>query len=105
MENETLTIGQAGYLADLIRGVEGGKKLRYYQRGSDDAERPLVVVMRAFTYESGGLYPHDADIRDAYVWCSGMFEHWLKVRDLMRALENAVTGGHGYSSPMAVIVE
>jgi hypothetical protein len=98
-----LTIDQAGWLSDLIKGVERGLTMRYYQRGAEDAERPLKAVLRAFTYQNGNLYPHDADIRDAYVWTSGMFEHWFLVSDLMDALANAVHGTSGTDAPMAVI--
>jgi hypothetical protein len=103
MPDRILTIDEAGRLSDLIHGVERGLKLRYYPRGSEDAERPLTAVLRAFTREDSSLYPHDADIRDAFVWTSGFMEHWLKVSDLLAALDNAVTGRHGFDKPMAVI--
>jgi F420-0:gamma-glutamyl ligase len=37
------------------------------------------------------------------VWCSGTFEHWLPVRDLVAALQNAVDGKAGTDKPMAII--
>lgn len=100
--SHVLTINQAGLLADLIRGVQAGAKLRYYPFGTRDADHPLIVVMRAFTYEGGGLYPHDADVRDAYVWTSGFTESWFKVDELIKALDN-MQGTHGLENPMAVI--
>ncbi len=100
--NEVLTIGQAGYLADLIQGVEGNKTMRYYPHGANFGNTPLKVTLRAFTYEDGALYQHDADIRDAFVWTSGIFERWFPVRDLMNALAN-LDGRFGTDHPMAVI--
>jgi hypothetical protein len=100
----TLTLNQAGLLGDLIRGVERGLKLRYYPFGTRDADHPMVQVMRAFTYEGGNLYPHNADVRDAYVWTSGFMEHWFKVDDLITALDN-MDGKHGLEEPIATIDE
>jgi hypothetical protein len=105
-ESRILTVEQAGLLGDLIHGVERGLKLRYYPYGADYSDATMHVQkfeLRAFTYEGGVLYPHDKDIRDAHVWCSGIFEHWLKVGDLIIALDNAVTGKAGMDKPMAVI--
>ena len=99
-----LTINQSMLLGDIHRGVERGLKLRYYQFGTRDADHPLVQVMRAFTYDGGNLYPHDADVRDAYVWTSGFMERWIKVEELITALDN-MQGTHGLHNPMAVIDE
>jgi len=104
-DNSVLTIRQAGYLADLIKGVEQGKKLRYYAIGTDDADHPLVLVMRAFTREGGGFWAHDADIRESYIWCSGIVERWFSVRELMTAMQNAIDGDIGMDQPMAMIDE
>jgi hypothetical protein len=98
----TLTINQAGLLADLMRGVERGLKLRYYPLGAESADRAMVVVLRAFTYAEGALYPHDKDIRDAHVWTSGFTEHWFPVEQLLTALDN-LGGKHGIDEPMAII--
>ena len=98
-----LTINQAGWLGDLIHGVERGWKMRYYPMGAKDADHPAVVMLRAFTYEGGGLYPRDGDIRESYVWCSGLTESWFKVNDILDALENAITCKFGDESPMAII--
>jgi len=104
---DVLTINQAGYLADLIRGVERCGKLRWYPFGTD-SERAvptrLDVSLRAFTNPDGSLYPHSADIRDAHVWTSGLFERWLSVRDVLAALDNAINGTD-LDKPMAFIEE
>jgi hypothetical protein len=97
-----LTLNKAGLLADLIRGVQAGAKLRWYQFGTRDADHPLIVTMRAFTYDGGGFIREDDDVRDAYVWCSGFMERWLKVSDIITALDN-MDGKHGLEEPMAVI--
>jgi hypothetical protein len=101
-DNEVLTISQAGHLGDLVRGVDNGSSLRWYPYGADNPDVVLRVVLRAFTYEGGGMYPHDADIRDAFVWTSGFTERWLPVRDLLPALSN-LDGHLGMSEPIAII--
>ena len=97
-----LTINQAGLLADLIRGVERKAKLRYYPFGGASADRPAVMVLRAFTYAEGALYPHNADIRDAHVWTSGFTENWMPVEVLIKALDN-IKRKHGDNEAIAVI--
>jgi hypothetical protein len=97
-----LTSSQLMLLAELDRGVERKLKMRYYQFGSENADHPLEVNLRAFTRKDGSLYPHDADIRHAYVWCSGFTEHFIPVSDIVRALDN-MDGKHGLEAPMAVI--
>lgn len=105
----TLTIDQAGWLSRLMRGVERGLKIKYYPYGSDDSDATMHVtelVLRAFSHDGGGLwFDRDGDIRDSFVWCSGFTERWLKVSDLLCALENAVTAKYGEDKPMAIIEE
>jgi hypothetical protein len=57
---DILTINQAGYLADLIRGVERGKRMRWYPLGAGSVDHPLTVTLRAFTNPDGSLYPYAA---------------------------------------------
>jgi hypothetical protein len=103
-KNGVLTLNQAGYIGELIHAVERNLKLRYLPGGAkDDGRKTLTVELRAFTYNGGALYPSDADIRDAYVWCSGVMEHWYKVSDLIAAMQNAIDGSYGLDAPMAVI--
>jgi hypothetical protein len=102
-EHGPMTLNQAGYLADLMRGVERKSKLRYYPRGAESADHPLELVMRAFTREDGAFWPNEADVRDAFVWGSGFMEHWLKVSDLLKAMDNAVNGRDGTDQPMATV--
>jgi hypothetical protein len=97
-----LTLNDAGLLSDLIRGVQAKAKLRWYQFGTRDADHPLIVTMRAFTYDGGGFIREHDDVLNAYVWCSGIFERWIKVSDIIKALDN-LQGKHGLENPMAVI--
>jgi hypothetical protein len=101
-----LTINEAGLLGDLYIGVERGYNLRYYPDGAeiraDGSTLEMVQVLRAFTKEGGDLYPHNADVRDAFVWTSGFKEHWFHVGTLLEALDN-MDGKHGLDHPMAVI--
>ncbi len=76
--------------------------MRYYPNGAEDSERPVEFVLRAFTYENGGLVLHDADIRNVFVWCSGITERWIKVDDFVKALMN-LDGRFGENQPIAVI--
>lgn len=100
--NDILTIDQAQRLADLMRGVEAHAKLRYYPDGTDSADNPVTVTLRAFTYDGGALYRGDEDIRDAHVWTSGIFERWFTVRELVAAMANAVQGTD-LAAPMAIV--
>ncbi len=102
-DKDVLTLQDAGYLADLIRGVESGAKLRYYPMGAEDADHPFTAVMRAFTNDGGGFYSFTADVRDSHIWCSGMMERWFLVRDLIKAMKNAINGQDGLDQPMAFI--
>jgi hypothetical protein len=97
-----LTLNDASLLADLIRGVQAGAKLRWYQFGTRDADHPLIVTMRAFTHYGGNFVSETDDVRDEYVWCSGFTERWLKVDDIIKALDN-MDGRHGLDNTMAVI--
>jgi hypothetical protein len=63
----------------------------------------MSLVMRAFTHEGGGFVDEKDDVRDAYVWCSGFTERWLKVEDVLVALDNATSGRAGMDKPMAII--
>jgi hypothetical protein len=101
-DNRTLTLRDGRTLAEVISAVDSGARLEWYPLGTDSADHPLKLVMRAFTYYGGGFYAHDADVREAYIWCSGMFEMWLKVTDVMRALEN-ISGEFGLDQPIARI--
>ena len=98
-----LTLGEADYLGQLIKGVQRGCKLRYYRNGSESADNPVMLVLRSFTYEGGGLYSHEEDIREAYVWCSGITERWFKVNDILIAMDNFINGNHGVDNPMAYV--
>jgi len=105
--NRILTVTQAGWLCDLMRGVEGKLNLRYYPFGTDsavDEPRHTSYTLRAFTHDGGGFwFDKDGNIWDAYVWCSGIIEHWFKISDLIQALENAITAKYGEDKPMAII--
>lgn len=103
---ETLTLSDAGYLSDVLRAVERNAKLRWYPLGTDSADYPLVQTMRAVTREGGGLWSDaDGDVRDAYVWTSGMTETWLPVRELTAALRRMTNPDNADWSdkPLAVI--
>jgi NADPH-dependent ferric siderophore reductase len=97
-----LTIDDLQNLADLLRAVQAGAKMKWYPAGTDSADHPMEVVLRQFTNRDRMYWPADRDIRDAYVWVSGIMEHWMSVRRIVRALSNH--DGHlGMTEPMATI--
>jgi hypothetical protein len=102
IERRKLTLNQAILLGELIEDVGRKDKLNWYQFGSRDADHPLTMVMRAFTHDGGGFISEKDDIREAYVWCSGFMERWLKVSDIITALDN-LDGKHGEENPIATI--
>jgi hypothetical protein len=97
-----LSLNEADLINVLMRGVSSNAKLNWYQFGSRDADHPLTMVMRAFTYDGGGFLSDTDDVRDAYVWCSGFVERWFKVSDIIKALDN-LDGKHGDTNPIATI--
>ena len=102
-----LSLNRAGLLSDLMRAVQlsnkqSGVKLRYYYAGSD-TDKPAEYVLRAFAHEGGGFPSENEDVRDIFVWCSGVFEHWFPVEELLDALDNMTSIRYGMESPMAVI--
>jgi len=100
-----LSLNDADLLGQLIRGVQAGAKLRWCPYGADDSDATMHTAtfsLRAFTYNGGGFTRDEDDVRDTYVWCSGIFERWLKVSDIITALDNT-QGKHGLDKPMAVI--
>jgi len=105
-----LSLNRAGLLADLIRAVErsnkqSGVKLRWYPYGADDSDATMHMtdyVLRAFTHQDGSFITENEDVRDVYVWCSGIFEVWLKVDDVLDALDN-IDCKHGTDKPIASI--
>jgi hypothetical protein len=107
VSDRILTLNRAGLLADLIHAVQRKSKLRYYPRGVDpgnDALMSMTLVLRAFSHDGGGLwFDNDGDVRDAFVWCSGFMERWLKVDDIIDAMENHTDMSHGETAPMAII--
>lgn len=99
-----LTLTEAGHLADLFRAQERHDRLYWYPCGAEHGAAHASYVIRAFTHEGGGLwFDKDGDVRDAYLWLSGIGELWLKVSDIIRALENVIDARHGEGEPMARI--
>jgi hypothetical protein len=101
-DTRILTLNDAAALGELIHGVESHAKLEYYANGTDSADSPVNVEMRAFTHEGGGFISSDEDVRDAHIWTSGIFEHWYPVMDLIRAIQN-IDGRYGLDQPIAII--
>jgi hypothetical protein len=75
------TITEVTQLAQLIRGVWEGAKIRRLM----PSELVLSGVLRAFTHEGGGFWhDSDGDLRDAFVWVTTDFgERWWPVREMM----------------------
>lgn len=77
-----LTLGDAITLASLITGVQKGSRAEWFPNG-ETADRTVDGVLRSFARKGGGFWPHDQDVREAFVHVSGTFEHWLPVRDVL----------------------
>lgn len=100
--SDVLTISKLGDLVTLDRGIQTGAKLKFYPFGSDSADNPWTGRLRCYAHEGGGFWPNDADVRDAFVHVSGMFERWFSVRELMDAISN-LDGHLGLDKPIATI--
>jgi hypothetical protein len=106
-----LSLYKLQLLSDLLRAVQAsshqsGVKMRWYPVGHDpgsNVPRQMDLVMRAFTHKDGTFLSEQDDVRDAYIWFSGFTERWIKVEEVLDALDNAVNGNHGTDQPMAVI--
>lgn len=97
-----LTLTEAHHLADIFAAQERHDRLYWYPSGAENGAPCGSYVMRAFTHEGGGLwFDKDGDVRDAYLWLSGIGELWLRVSDIIRALENVIDARHGPGEPMA----
>jgi hypothetical protein len=99
-----MTLTEAGHLADLFAAQERHDRIYWYPVGASAGAPNASYVLRAFTHEGGGLwFDKDGDVRDAYVWVSGITELWLKVSDIIRAMENVIDMRHGEDQPMCRI--
>ena len=111
MTERILSLNKLQLLSDLLRAVQAsnhqsGVKLLWYPVGHDPGSsvpRQMGLVMRAFTHQDGTFLSERDDVRDAYIWFSGFTERWIKVEEVLDALDNAVNGNHGTDQPMAVI--
>jgi len=105
-----LSLNRLQLLSDLLRAVQSsshqsGVKLRWYPCGTDfgsNVPRQMDLVMRAFTHQDGTFLSDRDDVREAYVWFSGFTERWIKVEEVLDALDNAINGTN-HDQPMAVI--
>lgn len=98
-----MTYSNAVALGTLLTGVQGNRPFRYYPQGADTPGEPVKGVLRAITHDGGGFYREDdGDIRDAFVWTSGVMEHWFPVKLFVAALMNT-TVTIDASAPMLVI--
>lgn len=99
---DTLTYRDAFTLGDLMRGVMAKAKVDWYQWGTD-TEKPSRMVMRAITHADGTFINSGEEVRDQFVWLSGIMEHFTPVKDFMKAMQNTVDAEFGSDQPMALI--
>jgi hypothetical protein len=97
-----VTMSMAHYLADLVQAVEYSKKMEWYPHGASLSPADTFTLRAFVRNEQNFFYPAAASVLDALVWCSGITEHWLPVRDILAALENGINGTDE-TQPMAVI--
>jgi hypothetical protein len=79
-----LTLHALRQLASLADCVFAGQPIT---RVLDDGEA-FTGTARAFTRLGGGFLDSTEDIRDGYVWISGLFEQWWPVSELLAGLDN-----------------
>lgn len=80
----TLTVTDLFHLADLAGAV--GSKSNVRARWAVDGDMNTVAdgVIRNFTKENGMFWTDkDGDVRDAFLWISGMFESFIPVRTVL----------------------
>lgn len=95
MEADVLTIGHAVTLGSIldacIKTQPATWLARYPDTGELVGDGSLVSgTMRAVVADNEGrglLMGSDKDVRDGFVWVSGMFEHFFPMRDVMRWVE------------------
>jgi hypothetical protein len=75
----TLTLQDAGALAEVLRLVETNSPVRWLVPGTDTI---ASGVARAITQDGGGFY-REGDVRDAFLWISGTMEFWVPVSQVM----------------------
>lgn len=80
----TLTLSQLNRLAMLAEAVGDGRRIA---RLHDDGIVQSGVA-RAFTRDGGGFPGETEDIRDVFVWVSGITESWWPVAELVDGIAN-----------------
>jgi hypothetical protein len=87
MTNQPLTVSTLTRLGMLAEAVERKQPItRLLPDGNT-----VTKVARAFTHDGGGFLGRDDDVRDAFVWVSGMTEEWWPVSELLDGIrEGAV---------------
>lgn len=85
--SDTLTIGTANALADILRACQGNLRVRWAVHG--DVAVITSGTARAITTHDGALWG-DGDVRDAYVWISGTFETFMPVREVLALMADSL---------------
>lgn len=77
-----LTLSELNRLAMLAEAVGEGRRIARLHDGLVQSG-----VARAFTREGGGFLTPDDDIRDGFVWVSGITESWWPVTELANGID------------------
>jgi hypothetical protein len=78
--SDTLTMSNLIALGEIVRAAQGTRPIRW---STDGGATICEGIARAITHDGGNFLSGEDDVRDGYLWVSGIFERWIPVRDLM----------------------
>lgn len=82
--DRTLSVSILTRLGMLAETVQQGQRITRLLPNGDLSTK----VARAFTLDGGGFLGREDDVRDAYVWVSGMTEEWWPVSELLDGIKD-----------------
>lgn len=66
-------------LVDIVHAIQTSAKVRWLTESGTVVEN----VARAFTDTEGNFLDSHSDVRNAYLWTSGIFEHFIPVSTVL----------------------
>jgi hypothetical protein len=73
-------------LWDLNEAVAKNSHIRWLSGGGETVE----ATARAFTDKNGNFLLPTEDVRDGYLWTSGIFEHFIPIRTVLAKMAEGV---------------
>lgn len=81
-----LTVSDLTSLSIIAQAAERSARVRWLLDEGEVAEG----VARAITHDDGGFLSSGDDVRDAYLWVSGVTERWLPVSSLVNGVRMGI---------------